>query len=388
MTQSSIRSLLFAATFLGFNSLAAQQKVDPGKSAAVAAGEADQVLLDMIVGSNGGLIEKPFSKGQHKHVRAEFSRYFAAKYGDKLRANLGNDAAPLYQFLDANAELRDTLFTAIDPLEDNPATVMAVFRDLWKSNPDAVKANDELAVAIAVVWDNPRGVYDYRPHQMRTKSILPDGVAKVGALDNFLFLLDRRAKLKGPQQQLPWEFLIHTVNHRTPIEERDWAIAAYQKRRNGIGSIYKEVEYDKLMLQTKSEVCKLGGKPYTLENIREFGGVCAMQADFSARVAKSLLVPAEYVGGESNTGVRHAWIMWAEVKSVQKEAVTFSLESYGRYFGDKFYVGTLRDPKSGKEMTDRELERRLTAVGTAPWSARQADLLMRAYPLVCETKQF
>ncbi|HSQ57950.1 MAG TPA: hypothetical protein VLM40_19660, partial [Gemmata sp.] len=146
--------------------------------------------------------------------------------------------------------------------------------------------------------------------------------------------------------------------------------------------------YDKLMLQTKSEVCKLGGKPYTLENIREFGGVCAMQADFSARVAKSLLVPAEYVGGESNTGVRHAWIMWAEVKSVQKEAVTFTLESYGRYFGDKFYVGTLRDPKSGKETTDRELERRLTAVGTAPWSARQADLLMRAYPLVCETKQF
>ena len=48
----------------------------------------------------------------------------------------------------------------------------------------------------------------------------------------------------------------------------------------------------------------------------------------------------------------------------------------------------LRDPRNGKELTDRDLERRLTAVGTAPWSARHADLLMRAYPLVCEAKEF
>jgi glycosyltransferase involved in cell wall biosynthesis len=47
--------------------------------------------------------------------------------------------------------------------------------------------------------------------------------------------------------------------------------------------------------------------------IREHGGVCAMQADFAARVAKSLGVPAEYVGGEANSGGLHAWLptSWA-----------------------------------------------------------------------------
>jgi hypothetical protein len=141
------------------------------------------------------------------------------------------------------------------------------------------------------------------------------------------------------------------------------------------------------MLRTQSKVCKLNDKPYTLASIREHGGVCAMQADFAARVAKSLGVPAEYVGGEAASGGLHAWVMWAEVKSVQKEAVLFSLESYGRYFGDLYYVGTLLDPKTGKKTTDRELERRLTAVGNAPSSSRQADLLMRAFPIVRDKKE-
>ncbi len=74
-----------------------------------------------------------------------------------------------------------------------------------------------------------------------------------------------------------------------------------------------------------------------------------MQADFAARVAKSLLVPAEYVGGEANSGGLHAWVMWVEVKSVNKDAVAFTLESHGRYFGDNYYVGTLLDPKTGQE---------------------------------------
>lgn len=107
-----------------------------------------------------------------------------------------------------------------------------------------------------------------------------------------------------------------------------------------------------------------------------------MQADFAARVAKSLLVPAEFVGGEANSGGLHAWVMWVEVKGVQRDTVTFSLESFGRYFGDNYYIGTLKNPQTGKEITDRELERRLTAVGNAPQSSRQADLLMRAYPIV------
>ncbi len=359
--------------------------VSPVRADTPAVDAADKILIDLVTGP---LSEKAFTKGKYNSVRSAFAKHFEARYGPAIKLALGDDAGPLFSWFDQNPEVKEVLFTAIDPVGDDPAKVMQVFRDLWKADPEAVRKNDELAVAVSVVWDEPRAVYDYRGHQIRTRSELPAGVMQVGARENFQYIVERRAKLKGPQLQLPWEFLIHVVNHRTPRDERDWATAKYLRRRNGIGSIYKDVEYDKEMLRTRSQVCKLNGKPYTLESILKHGGVCAMQADFAARVAKSLMVPAEYVGGEANSGVLHAWVMWVEVRAVNRDAVAFTLESFGRYNIDRYYVGHLKNPQTGKPTTDRELERRLTAVGKAPLSSRHAELLMRAFPIVRDAKQY
>src|SRR5262245_61358313 len=119
------------------------------------ADDPDQLLIDLVSAPTGTLGEKAFTKGEYKHVRTTFAKYFETKHGDLLKAGLGDDAAAVFEFLAANTELRETLFTAIDPADDNPAAVMGVFRDLWKADEKAVKANDELAVAVAVVWDNP-----------------------------------------------------------------------------------------------------------------------------------------------------------------------------------------------------------------------------------------
>ncbi|HUR55828.1 MAG TPA: hypothetical protein VMZ71_16950, partial [Gemmataceae bacterium] len=347
----------------------------------------EDALVELVSGPQG-LGEKAFARGEYKHVRTAYAKFVEAKYGRDSKLGIPDDATRLFAWLDENPEIKETLFTALDPDGDDLSEAMIVFRDLWKAHPDAVKAHPNAAIAAAVVWDNPKQApYDYRGHQRRTQSILPEAEAKVGPAENFKFLIDRDAKLKGPQLQLPWEFLVHVVNHKTPLDERDWAISKYLPRRGGVGTIYKDIEYDKEMLRTQSERCKLNDKPYTLASIREHGGVCAMQADFAARVAKSLAVPAEYVGGEANSGVLHAWVMWAEVKAVNKDAVTFTLESFGRYNIDQYYIGTLRDPKTGRDTTDRQLEQRLTAVGQSPANSRHADLLMRMYPIVREKKQ-
>src|SRR5262245_12821402 len=155
-----------------------------------------------------------------------------------------------------------------------------------------------------------------------------------------------------------------------------------------IGKIYHEIDYDEEMRLTKSEVCKLNGKDYTLADIKKYGGVCAMQADFAARVGKSLAVPAAFVGGESQQQGLHAWVMWVEVKSANKNAINFTLESHGRYLGDHYYTGELLDPQTGVEILDRDMERRLSAAAKDRNGKRQADLAMEYFAAVAEANSF
>lgn len=340
----------------------------------------EQAVVDALVGDKG------FGKGEFKYVRGVFSKFFEQKYAAEIKSGLGEKYSEVMKWLGENPEVKETLFTAIDPAFDDVEKAMAVFGELHALGPDKLKAHANAAVACAVVWDDPRSAYDYRGHQIRTKSILPDGVMANRAKENYQYLVSHEAALKGQVQLLPWEFLVHVVNHFTPAAERDWAVEKYLKRRAGIGTSYKDIVYDKEMLRTKSEVCRLNGKAYTLQSIKEFGGVCAMQADFACRVAKSLGVPAEYVGGEANAGGLHAWVMWVELKSVTKEKIDFALMSEGRYFTDQYYVGKLIDPRSGKMTTDRAMELRLDAIGRQPQSGRQADLLMRFFPTVRDRK--
>ena len=348
--------------------------------------EPEQVFVDAL--SN----PRFFVKGEYKAARTVVAEWFARKHDAEIRAAFDKDHEEIVKFLQENPDLRDTLFTAFDPETDKVEEGLKIFRELHKLGADKLKAHPALAVALCVVWDDPKAVYDYRGHQRRTRSVLPVDPMTVGWKENYEYLLAHQGELKGAVQNLPWEFLVHMVNNRTPEAERDWAVKNYAKTRAGIGGAYKEVVYDNEMLRTEMAAgpgkgqCKLTGQEYTLAGLRKYGGVCAQQADYAARVAKSVAVPAEYVHGEGNSGGLHAWVMWVELKSVTKEKVDFALMSEGRYFGDHYYIGHLLDPRTGKETTDRDLERRLSTLGAAPANARHADLMMRMYPYYKEKK--
>jgi hypothetical protein len=332
----------------------------------VGAASPEQELFEALGGT------RATEKGEFKFVRTAVAKFFEANHAEEIGKSFGSDAEAIKKFLTANPELRDTLYTAIDPERDSVMGSLEIFRDLWKLGPDNLKAHPQLAVALCVVWDQPKAVYDQTPHATRTKSQLPTGVKDVNHVLNWQqYLADEKA-LGGAALKLPWEFLVHVVNHKSVKEERTWAVKNYGKKRAIIGTIYPTVEYDTRMLQTKSAVCKLNGKDYDLPSILKYGGVCAMQADFAARVGKSVLIPTEYVGGEGASGVLHAWVMWAEVKSVTAEGkVDFTMQREGAYLIDNYYVGVLRDPKTGEPTTDRDITRRLAFVG--PGEAAELD---------------
>jgi hypothetical protein len=336
---------------------------------------------------------KLLNKKNYEQVRAIQTSRFAARYEDVIDRVYGTDRDALEAWFDENPNIKEELYTAIDPGADNVPAVLGVFLELWKHAPETVQKYDQLAIATAVVWDDPRrGVYDYTQHQRRTGSIMPEDKL-AGMLENFDYLSGNEKIMEGRTRLVPWEFLIHLVNHRTPLEEREWAVKRYLPKRVMFGECYDDVPYDHVMLESGSRQCKLQGEEYTLANIRSLGGVCAMQADFAARVGKSLGVPAAYVRGDIATGSPggHAWVMWVELKNLTKTGINFSLESHGRYEGYeslKMYVGELNDPQTGRLITDRELELRLHTVGLDPLAKRQAGFIMSAYPQLRERLKF
>jgi len=335
---------------------------------------------------------KLFDKEQYRKVRSLCCKAFEERFPNEIKEAYGDDLEALNTWLEKQKEIKEEFYTAIDEKLDKIIDALRIFRDLWKKSPETVAKYANLAIAVAVVWDDPRALYDYRGHQARTKSILPSDYGKMTAVECFQFYVDHQKELKGKEtidrlQALPWEFLVYVVNDKTPVAEREWAIKNYLAKRPMIGRVYSEVAYDHEMLRTNNAVCKLSGHPYTLESIRAQGGVCAMQADFASRVGKSLLVPAAYVGGESAFQGLHAWVMWVEVKSATAAKLIFSLESHGRYLGDLYYTGTLRDPQTGQQILDRDMERRLSAVAIDRQGKRQAELGMRFYDEICDYRK-
>ena len=313
----------------------------------------------------------------YETIRDLNARLFETEHRDEIKTAFGDQAEKLEAWFDDHKEIKHELYTAIDPVHDDVTRALEIFRTLFETYPEHIEPYSELAIATAVVWDREKGVYDFSRHQRRAKASKPDG--QLDGIEGFKFLVDAEPFMEGRIRFVPWEFLKHVINQTTPREERSWAAENHLRNRVGFGKCYKDVPYDRLMLDSKSKVGKLNNHQYTLANLKQYGGVCAHQADYASRVGKSIGVPAEYVRGEGTSGGYHAWVMWVELKSVTKQNIKFSLESFGRYNVDQYYVGELKEPQTGKWITDRELELRLHTVGMDSQAKRQSDLIMKSF---------
>ncbi len=333
-----------------------------------------------------GQPRKLFVIDSYKEVRKAFADQFVAEHELDIKTGVPGDFDELMSWFEEHQDLKEEFFTAIRPEYDDIPGAFRLFNQLRIEFPKQIEKYGSLAIATSVVWDNEAGVYNYDDQADRTHSTMPSTL--INGVENFRYFTETEPMMQGRAQFIPWEFLALMVNHKTPVEERQWALQAYLPTRQMFGKCYADVPYDTEMLQTSSRICRLGGKEYNLPNIRQFGGVCAMQADFAARVGKSIGVPAAYVWGEGRYGGAHAWVMWVELQAVSERSIRFSLESHGRYRGDNYYIGNLEDPHTGEAITDRILELRLQQVGVDAMAKRHADRLMLLYPRLAEELAF
>ena len=324
---------------------------------------------------------KILSKPEYSKIRRVYADRFESRHASEIRKAFGEPKSDFRQWLDARRDIKEEFYLAIDPDHDQIPAVLALFNEIHDRYPEKFEAYANLAIAVAVVWDQPRAIQGspFGKHQSLPAS------RQIGATENFRYYADAEPVMQGRARYLPWEFLVYLVNHGTPLADRKWALNMYLPRRAMIGKCYHDVPYDHGI--SLGDPPKLEGKPHTLPNLREYGGVCSCQADFASRVAKSIGVPAFVAGGKNKALEGHAWVMWVELGAVTRTGFTFSLESHGRYFAGKYYVGHLTDPHTAISVTDRTTELRLHTVGSDPIAARQAALVMRAYPMLCETSK-
>ena len=330
---------------------------------------------------------KLFDPASYKSLRGWFAQQFRREQAASFQEAWGAESEAMLAWLDQRLDFQEEFFTALDLKADDVAAALRLLQQLKGAFSEKIIDHyGNLVIAICVVWDRPSGLYHYKHHADRAKAAMPTNPAD--AIDCFRYLVEREKFMEGRILYVPWEYLTLVVNHQTPLEERDWALQAYGAQRQMFGKCYQDCPYDMKMLESESQFGALNGKPYNLATLRQFGGVCAHQADYASRVGKSMGIPAAYCGGAGRFGGSgHAWVMWVELKTVTASGISFTLESHGRYHDDNYYVGTLNDPQTGESITDRDLERRLNAVGVSTIGRRHAALAMRAWPAISDAQK-
>lgn len=329
--------------------------------------------------------KKLFDRKSFPEIRKVHAELTAEKFAEEIKTEWGDEDSGILKWMNdpKNIGYRELFFLVLDPKNDDVPKVLRLMRQIYEKYPEKFAEFTELAIAVAVVWDNENGIEGSPTGQHRS---VPAS-KQLGALENFEFYSTLPEKADKTVARMlkffPVEFLCLVVNHRTPLKDRQWVYdSGYTEKRSKIGDVYGEVPYDGGML--KGEAPKLTGIEHTLPNQKLYGGVCSCQADFASRLGKTTAIPTFQAGGANKFGGAHAWVMYASIQDTYRAGFRFTFESTGRYLGDHYYVGGTVDPHLGRGTTDRELALKLSCIGRDQNAYYQTSLIMDAYATMAD----
>lgn len=238
-------------------------------------------------------------------------------------------------FLVANRPVSRRLFRALSRTP-RPEYALTALLDLMREEKQRVRDYPDLAVAFAIA----------QPFRHYRTYIKP-----ASTLDSFRWYTDPKVPFRYNLRKMPFELSSFLADSRMNVGERKWGYAAHHRDFNPAGSFFR-VRYDwEHFARGKGK--KIADLPYTLPNLRKFGGVCIDQAYYAAEVCKALGVPATIVSGTGRSGIGHAWVAALRITDGGKRAY-WDCDT-GRYKAHRYYSGALRDPILGAGMLDCEL---------------------------------
>jgi hypothetical protein len=274
-------------------------------------------------------------------------------------SEIGNHVSDAYTgemitWLLHNTAAMEELLMTLSP-KDDEGQVLQFLMEAWSAGPEIFQKYFSLALACAVVFDQPMGI----PHQISSKEFPAE--SQVAPMRRFLWYVEKNemGKLAAPVHRSSARDLIWVVCAPITTSEMEWSLRKMPLRRKTWGNAYGMVEYlmeravganpddpDKPTARDKRLAKEANPyKEYSFEEILKEGGICGDQSYFCVNTARAQGIPAMILSGETDLG-GHAW---AGIKIDDDQWTT----AVGRVGGVS--KGETDNPQTGTSITEQEI---------------------------------
>ena len=244
--------------------------------------------------------------------------------------------------LGKNEELVRAYLENIQP-EDRRVEALQILLQMQAKAPQEVKDLPRLAVALALVFDQP--MPGNWPHsQVASEAVPKEVVNPVKRLQGMAQLQSKRRYVFN-LTDLTVSELKFLVDHPLPEAEMEWARKNVTTSRSSFDKVFPSIRYDFARLQ--AGVMTWPYPSYRLADIKEKGGICVDQGYFAAMAGKGRGLPTLFFTGQGDSG-GHAWFGYLDAPG---RWVT----DCGKYSEENYPVGNALDPQTWKPITDTEL---------------------------------
>jgi hypothetical protein len=270
------------------------------------------------------------------------------------RADFSQDEVVAFQTLGDNSLLRRLFLENLRP-EDNATAAVQILLQIQMTHPESIKELPCLAVAIALVFDQPFPRY-WPHHQVSHKLVPLEKGDPVRRMDQMTELQVARRYLTDLRDFTVSEMKF-IVDHPLIDSEMEWARENVTASRSGYSKVFSSIRYDIPRFESNQLMWPYG--TYLLSEIKSRGGICVDQAYFAAMTGKAKGLPTLYFSGQGDDG-GHAWFGYMDSPGHWET-------DCGRYESQNYPVGNAVDPQTWKPISDTELiflaKRRERSVG-------------------------
>ncbi|MEO6055037.1 MAG: hypothetical protein ABIP97_13600 [Chthoniobacterales bacterium] len=226
---------------------------------------------------------------------------------------------------------------------DNVPAVLENLKDIWQNRPKQFESYENLALALAVVFDQLPP--SYWPHsQVNPKAIPRENITLLERFDFWVASNESRHTLIDFRKlnALQLKFVVDALVSRAELE---WGQKNVRFPIADFGKAFTSIQYDQSRIYQRQ--FQWPGPEYTLAAIRQHGGICVDQAYFAMLSGKALGVPTLFFTGQGRDG-GHAWLGY------MKSDGRWDMDC-GRYINQNFVAGEALDPQTWLPISDHEL---------------------------------